>query len=29
MSLQTVPMTSIDEIRENFELLDDWEVRYR
>jgi cysteine desulfuration protein SufE len=29
MSLQTVPMTSIDEIRENFELLDDWEDRYR
>ncbi len=29
MSLQTAPMTSIDEIRENFELLDDWEDRYR
>ncbi len=29
MSLQSAKMTSIDEILENFELLDDWEDRYR
>lgn len=29
MSLHTVPMTSLDEIVENFEFLDDWEDRYR
>lgn len=29
MSPQTEQMTSINEIMENFELLDDWEDRYR
>ena len=29
MGLQTSHMASIDEIIENFELLDDWEDRYR
>jgi len=29
MSLQAEHMHSIDEITENFELLDDWEDRYR
>ena len=29
MNLQTIAMTGIDDIVENFELLDDWEDRYR
>jgi cysteine desulfuration protein SufE len=29
MSLQNAQMTSIDEIEDNFDLLEDWEDRYR